>query len=241
MSDRPIPYPGEASDAAAHLRPSGLGLVFDHRGDALSAPTEDDLTSQVAALFPPGGAWQTPDGVAMDLQSRIGRLAAVIAASLAVLYARLWTVTDESTAVTIRESLADWEAEFGLPDPCFGVDQSHDARHRALVAKVRSQGTITPADFINLAASLGYEVTISEPLPFRAGASRCGQTTERTGASPFVWIVKPAGLHIRYFRAGAARAGSTPLGEIIPLAGLECLFNRLKPAWTQVVFDYSGA
>ncbi len=243
MANPLAPEIGESSTALAHLRPDSTWPPFPRQEDALSAPTTDDLAPPLADLLPRGFAWRTPDGAAFDFSSIMGRFVRGIAAGLATLYARVWSVLAESTASTLATGLADWEAEYGLPGPCVGFDPSAEVRLRALLAKVRSTGTITPQDFIDLAACWNFTITITEPLPFRAGASRCGAGERVNGGavpSEFVWIVRPAGSAILPFRAGAARAGATRLGEIVRNTTLECIFEHLKPAWTRVVFDYSG-
>lgn len=243
MSDRLMPEAGSAPDAFVHLLPRSPFPPLPATADALTAPATDDLIAHVADLLPRGPAWRTPDGAAFDRTGYMAGLVRSIAAALAGLYRRLSAILPETTATTVENGLVDWEVEFGLPDACLGDDPSRAARVHALLVKVRSTGTITPADFIALAAGLGVTITITEPMPFRAGASRCGATAERVaGGMPveLIWIVRPGASEIRPFRAGLARAGTTPLGEIARLQSLECLFRRLAPAWTKVIFDYSA-
>lgn len=244
MSDPRAPEPGSTGDALYHLAPAHPAPPLGAQGDSLTAPTADAMATHLAELLPKGMAWRSPDGAAFDADSRMGGLMRGLAGGLAALYARIAAILPESTAATLIDSLTDWEAEFGLPDPCLGLDPSRAARLRALLARVRSTGTITPADFIGLADAIGVTISIREPLPFRAGFSRCGAYAERCGGGEpveFIWIVKPAATEIIPFRAGQARAGTTPLGEIVRDGRLECLFGAIKPAWTKVVFDYSGA
>ncbi|TIQ75304.1 MAG: phage tail protein, partial [Mesorhizobium sp.] len=60
---------------------------------------------------------------------------------------------------------------------------------RSLLLKIRSGGTITPADFIKLAADAGYAISIEEPTPFRAGASSAGGAEGIAGGEvvEYVW------------------------------------------------------
>lgn len=236
-------FPGETPTAVIHLRPLGGGWpAFPRQGDALSAPSQDDIADSLAQLLPQGGAWRSPDGAAFDRDSLMGGFLAGLGGAFVRLYERIFQVSQESTASTIIDGLDDWETEFGLPDPCLGENPARAVRLRYLLAKVRSRGTITPADFIDLAASIGYSISISEPQPFRAGRSRCGSSVERVAggtAVEYYWIVKAGATSVIPFRAGQARAGATPLGEVQHLSDLECLFRRIAPAWTMPVFDYS--
>lgn len=235
-------WPGEGGTALIHVRPVGGGGPPRPRTlDALAEPAADDLAPSLYAMLPQGAAWRTPDAAAFDANSRLGGFLRGFAGVLAATYRRLFGIAMESTATTLVASLEDWEADFGLPDPCLGDNPGLDARLASLVAKIRSKGTITPADFVALAASVGHDVTIDEPLPWRCGRSRCGQASERLGgglAVEFYWIVSPGAATVIPFRAGFARAGITPLGEVQRLQDLECLFRAVAPAWTQPVFNY---
>lgn len=246
MSDaiRLAPSPGETGTAVIHLRPTQLWPPLAGQGDPLADPSTDDLAPHLADLLPKGAAWRTPDGAAFDWSSKMGGLIKAFAEGLAALYRRIFRVTQESTASTLVDSMTDWEEEFGLPDACLGLDPSRETRYRALLAKVRSTGTITPIDFIDLAAFLGFTITIEEPNAWTCGGSECGLGDEQIAGGirvDFTWIVKPGTTEIVEFECGVGRASETPLGEILRNERLECLFNKLKPAWTRVVFDYSGA
>ena len=236
-------WPGEGGTALIHVRPIGGGGPPRPRIlDALADPVDADLAPSLYAMLPQGAAWRTPDAAAFDANSRLGGLLRGFSGVLAATYRRLFGIALESTATTLVASLDDWEVDFGLPDPCLGDNPGRDARMASLVAKIRSKGTITPADFVALAASVGHDVTIDEPLPWRCGRSRCGQAAERLGgglAVEFYWIVRPGATTVIPFRAGRARAGMTPLGEVQRLQDLECLFRAVAPAWTQPVFNYA--
>lgn len=235
-----LPQPGRTSAGLAQLWPGVLPSPdFPPQADALADPTVAELAPTLYALLPQGGAWRSPDGAAFEAQSRLGGLLRGLAGDLVRLYRRLFGVSQESTASTLAESLDDWEAEFGLPDPCFGEDQTRAQRLRALILKVRSSGTITKADFIALAASVGYEITIEEPMPFAFGFSMLGSPEGTGGHMAYFWFVKVRGVSTRRFEFGTSQTGIHSLLDIGRVTDLECLFRALAPAWTRVVFDYS--
>lgn len=214
-----------------------VGRVDDR--DVLAAPDDDAMATLLARLLPPGAAWRTPDAASFDASSTMGRTLRGFAAQLGETFRRLFATGQESTASTLIDSLEDWEAEYGLPDPCFGFDQTRAQRIRALLARVRSKGTITPGDFIRLAASIGYVVTITEPRAFGCGMSPCGGSHGCGDAVHYFWRVHVSGRSVDWFRAGVGRTGVTPLGDVSQATDLECLFRALAPAWTRVIFDYS--
>ncbi len=72
----------------------------------------------------------------------------------------------------ITYSLPDWEAEYGLPDLCVSVAGTAQ-RVAAVRTKFGAIGGQSPAYFVCLAASLGYDVTIEEPGQFLCDDSEC--------------------------------------------------------------------
>lgn len=232
--------PGRTSAGVYQLAPAPLPWPdLPAAGDALSEPDADLLAPTIAGLLPIGVAWRSPDGRAFDEGGLMGGMVRGLAAEFARLYRRVWQVSLEATPSTLVDSLDDWETEYGLPDPCLGPDQTMAQRLRALLLKVRSGGTITRADFVRLAASVGYEITIEYPYPFEFGVSWCGGPDGTDGSADYYWIVRVPGRASKRFEFGVSETGIDPLLDISLATDLECLFRRLAPAWTQVVFDYS--
>lgn len=208
-------------------------------GDALTAPTVEDLLPGAMTLYPRGPAWGTPDGQAPSLDTKLAGLMRVFLAAFTSLYARAWGIAVESRAITLVDSLADWERDFGLPGKCSAFEGSIAGRKAALLSKVRSLATITPQDFVQLAHQAGYRIEIEEPALFECGFSECGG--EHTVGPPeqaAYWIVHVFDLAVDYFVCGESQCGETPLFEIRDSGGLICLFEDLTPAWSQPVFVF---
>lgn len=218
---------------------SGASLVMVREPlDALSRPDVEDLLSPGLALWPRGPVWGTPDGEAARRDTTIANLTRVLLAPFAYLYARFWQVTREVFAATVDETLENWEADYGLPDPCFTGDASRAERLARLQAKVSAAATITPADFVRLALSYGFEIEIEEPATFECGFSECGGE-HATGdwMQEIYWIVRVTDLAIYYFEAGEGELASDPLFSLGEAAALFCIFKRLSPGWTIPVFE----
>lgn len=252
MSDRDIraPFPGEAPAALYSLRPgSPPWPVAASTGDALSDPDPVWLAEANAALLPLGAAWRTPDGAAFAWdgssgRSLLGGFLKGLTWGFVTLYQRAFGISEESTPSTIVDSLDDWEAEFGLPSECFGPDHPEAFRRTILLIRFRSQATVTPQDFIDLAAFIGYEIEITEPAPFECGVSECGVdelagSRDPGGAVEFYWSVKPNTPPPFYFECGLSECGVNYLTDFVTADKLECVFNKIAPAWTRPIFDYS--
>ncbi len=133
--------------------------------------------------------------------------------------------------------MSAWEAAVGIPNTYFPQTTSLtiDERRQQVLIQLRSLGVLTAQDFIDLAALLGYVITISNDvefgifplvLPFvlfgRESDVRFTMVVNApTSLDPFVFpMVLPFTL-------------SSDQGNI-----LETLFNILKPANIQIIFNY---
>lgn len=153
------------------------------------------------------------------------------------------------------ELLPDWERAWGLPDPCVKIPQSISARQLALVMKMTLLGGQSRQFFIDTAKKLGYNISITEYMPYQCGISRCGDTrwAKDNPDSPtefawqlaqpeirYYWTVHVDALKIGHFYTGRSECGIDRLLSIQHAEDLECLFDRIKPAHTQIIYDYSS-
>lgn len=173
--------------------------------------------------------------------------------------AAIWADVVEARAfdLLVRETdpratmdlLAEWERAFGLPDPCVDEPLTIADRREALVERMTTEGGQSRAFFIAVAAALGYTITITEYSPWMFGVSEFGETDDGTGyprwemGSPdirFYWTVRVGAVRLTWWRFGSAEFGIDPHLRIALATDLECVIRRLKPAHTEVLFDYSG-
>jgi len=159
----------------------------------------------------------------------------------------------ESDPGRTLELLPDWERNWGLPEKCLAEPQTIAERHFALVQKMTMLGAQSRQFFIDLAASIGYTITITEYAPFVTGISRCGDTTAFNPDTPtknrwmlgppenrFYWTVHVDSLKFVYLRTGGSQCGDR-LMSIGLATDLECILRRYKPAHTEIIFDYSSS
>lgn len=188
--------------------------------------------SMIKNLLPTGLAW--PRNEDTNLSSFIEALAVEVSR----VDMRVDDMLRESYPLTSSELLTDWERIVGIPDECVGLSETLQERREAVDRKLSSIGGQSKAYYIDVAARLGFDITIDEYTPFRAGFSRAGDpvTSEEWA---HVWEVNTAETDtIRYFRAGQSTAGEAlaKWGNEI----LECIINQLKPAHTYVIFTYGS-
>lgn len=177
-----------------------------------------------------------PHGVyAEDAASLHVKDLAVVAAALDRTQANADDITeDEIYPDRVDELLPEWERVYGItPD----TDSPRQSRIDNLMASVSAVGGQTKDYFIELAARLGYTVTIEEFEPFMAGWSEAGDKVYVEDIV-YCWQVNvvDSGIKSYFFEAGISDAGD--LLNWFSDAFIEGLFNRLKPAHTAVVFAY---
>jgi uncharacterized protein YmfQ (DUF2313 family) len=184
---------------------------------------------QLQALLPPGAAWPREDSATLT------QTLWALAAEFARVDGRAATLRDEADPLTTFELLIDWERAFGLPAPCMdGVSQTLQQRRNALVAQVTGIGDQSRQYFIDLAASAGFSISITEFEPWNVGMAvnlPIYGTLWR-----FAWQVNAPETTVEQFTVLSG------VGEALQSWGnelLECLISRLKPAHTTVLFAYS--
>jgi len=204
--------------------------------DRLSDPTADDLLPQILALTPRGPAWGTDEAGDGTGASPLMRLVwKAIAGWSAASYSVDFTLALQALPSEITWSLDDWEAEYGLPDPCVGELPDEETRIAAVRAKYAAVGGQSPNYYICLAQSLGIDVCAIEEFTSARIGAKCG--TQMWGpAWNFAWAA-----HAGYVTVTPARVGISHVGDRLATWGnplLECTFKRAKPAHTVLLFRY---
>ncbi len=182
-----------------------------------------DYQQKLLDLLPP---------VAYDVAAEaVQREMAFDAAALTTADRQSQRVTDALHPATAGTLLLDYERVYGLDYRGKTVQQ----RTADVLAKINATGGLSRRYFIELAAAHGVEIAIEEPQPFRAGVSRAGDKLWNSDAI-YIWLVNvlAGDMKSHYFRAGDSAAGE-PL-VLFYEGSLETLFNRLKPAHTNVFF-----
>jgi uncharacterized protein YmfQ (DUF2313 family) len=210
----------------------------------------DDYARALIGLLPHGQAWPrypgstlvlTMEGVADYWGFVDGRAADLLEI--------------ESDPRLTFELLPDWERNWGLPDPCLrDPPTSLSARRQALVAKMTLIGAQSRAFFYNVANEFGQPIgTIEEFAPYMCGVSRCGDesgiynpdepTRNRWTLGPpemrYYWTVHVNALGFTHFYCNSSQTGIDRLLGINIATDVECILDRLKPAQTHIVYNYS--
>ncbi|MBX3504369.1 MAG: DUF2313 domain-containing protein [Parvibaculum sp.] len=112
------------------------------------------------SLLPSGPAWPREEG------SMLRALLDPAAREMARIDELLTSLEDELDPNTTDIALPEWERAYGLPDACAGIDQTFEGRRERVIQKVTTRGGQSIPFLTGLAAALGYDVTITEFVPF---------------------------------------------------------------------------
>lgn len=196
------------------------------------AMTGEDYGRQLGQLLPPGAAWST------DPESNLQLLLRAFGESLARAHRRADDLDREIDPSLTHEILERWEAALGLPDKCSGaLEATLQGRRNAVLAKLFATGGQSVGFFLGVGLSLGFDVTISEFRPFRAGRSAAGDPLTN-GDWVYAWRVNAPETTVIPFRAGQSVA-SEPL-QAWGNDALECKLNQLKPAQSILLTGYGA-
>lgn len=189
--------------------------------------TRDDYLAALLQLLPRGLVW---------VRSTTTRLAGMLAGwarTLARADARARQLGEEFDPRTTVEAIEDWEKLAGLPDCCVpSLAPTLEERRADVIRRLTSSGGQSKPYFIELAATFGLEITITEFRPFRTGLNRCGDHLCSREMS-FVWRVEEAAVE-------PPEAVGDYEGWLRAHAQLECMFRRYQPAHTRVLFSWSA-
>jgi uncharacterized protein YmfQ (DUF2313 family) len=199
----------------------------------VSQYTDDDFLAGFLNLLPDGPVWPKQPTEGEDAP-------VVVQASRALI--KGYTRNAASAQALLQDAfpvapvmlLPEWEETLGLPDPCAGASPSIQVRQQQVNARFVASGGQTVAYFIKVAASLGYDITITTFAPSRFG---------RTFGSPFggtdwayAWQVNAPQFTIERFTFGSGfGAPFASWGNTV----LQCELQRLAPAHTTLLFSYS--
>lgn len=230
----------------------GCGPI-EPRTETCGRADAEQFMGKIHQVVPPGWAWDALE----DTESTMYRRLEFAAYQLAEIENRACELLREFRCHSNLVTRDEWNADFGLPDDC-GIND--------ICLKLAYPGGQSIEYFLSLGQYLGYhdpgptrgdleqeleleigqldQLTITEHRPFTFGLSRFAD--RRWQFAPpemrFVWTVTVPGKRLTWFRFGVdgGRLGKDPHLTIDRAEDLECLFHKLKPAHTNLVFAYTG-
>lgn len=228
-----------------------------------AAYTAEDYLGAMQALMPRGRVWSR------DIDSLQARLLLALVRVYERSDASAHHLLVDAFPQTAVDLLPEWEATLGLPDSCAGAADTLIERQALVVAKLLEPGGMSKAYFLKLAAALGYvDTTITEfgpthcqmsceaplmdeswrfvwevNLPHETtsittqfGPTHCEMDCEVPVTDVIAQLVETIGPHSIF----QVDSRSDERVDSYKFGALECMFMRLKPAHTYVMFSYRG-
>ena len=224
--------------------------------DPFFCPTKWELFEQTSSLLRPGRATQTnrdtlevaapgdevwpPDNPWQAKLTVMQQYWAAFAEVLEYLHQRACALIPEFFCSTVNETRAEWNVEYGFPDPCEPYD--------LLCEKVNAIGGARCDYFVDLAARRGWDVTCvncaDEDLADAADCSLadCSGIACDTDCGPNVLLLQislatsPAyASPVLSSGADCAAADCSDLCEP-NVEALKCLIERFKPAHVRAIY-----
>lgn len=200
-------------------------------GRANVARSVEQYRDAMIALLPHGAAWSH------DPRSQLGSLLMAFADEFARVDARNEQLLKEMDPRGALELMTEWEGDYGLPGPCIHTAQTLADRRKALLAKYRWVGRQDRQFFIDVAADLGYAITITE-----YNAANPGPQTEYEGipltgdAWNYVWQINAPLVNntVRVYGSQYPGPYQTFGNEL-----LECTLRGLAHTHRVLFFSYS--
>jgi uncharacterized protein YmfQ (DUF2313 family) len=188
----------------------------------------DDYTSALQALLPRGRAWPR-DTDAVQTQAIRGMAEAFERSG-----ARGSQLLVESFPSTAYELLGEWESTLGLPG-IYGTSPTETGDRQAqVVSALTDTGGQSVAYFVQLAARLGYTITITQFRPYRVGDPVGGPIYGVAWA--FAWQVNAASNTVD---DSSVESSVEDVLATWSNVALQSIFEKFKPAHTVPIFSFS--
>lgn len=190
--------------------------------------TAADYFQQLRAVVRRGRLWLMPPG------SNMAALHTAYTQEIARVDGRVLDLEDEADPRTTVELLLEHERDFGLPDPDAPPPAGIEDRQKALTAKMSKKGGQSRQYFIDLAAALGYPITITEFRP-----STCESTCETPcyeEDARFMWVVNGPATHSS---ESTCESGCEDPLRSIGNDILVAAITRHQPAHTLLLFSFT--
>jgi uncharacterized protein YmfQ (DUF2313 family) len=193
--------------------------------------TAEDYQLELLALPAPGLAFSR------EPASNWGKLMLAFGDGLARADAKGEQLLAEGDPRTTSDMLDDWEEALGLPDSCTGPVVDVNQRRALAFERHSGQGGQSKGFFVDLAATLGYPITITPHSARRYGRALCG-TAYAGWQWDYVWDVHAPPVNVFPRTYGGARLG-TPYSSF-GNEPLQCEIGKFAPAETLVRFLFDG-
>lgn len=146
-------------------------------------------------------------------------------------------VSNEYNPKTTTKLIEEWEEFVGIPDNCIPVASTIEQRRLNVLLKLAGINVTTEKQFKNIASILGYNIEVSNGVSTSTFPLTLPFLLISEASAPFTIVITlPSSIQPNGFTLTFPFTLTSQQPAI-----LDCLFNKLKPANTQLFFRYSNA
>ena len=196
----------------------------------LDQRTQEQQSEILARYLPNDPLWQDKNVKGSILQ----KILLGLASEWGIFRNKINELYDDYDPRNTVSLIEEWERFVGIPDSCFAKTGSLEERRRNILLKLAGSNASTAKQFENVASILGYNVTVTNGVDASTLPTIFPVLLVSESVAPFLIVVN---LDI------SLKPDSMPLTFPIELTSgipklLNCFFNKLKPANTQIFFRY---
>ena len=146
-------------------------------------------------------------------------------------------VSNEYNLQKTTALIQEWEQFVGIPDSCISVASTIEQRRLNVLLKLAGINATTEKQFKNVASILGYNIEVSNGVSTSTFPLTLPFLLISEASAPFTIVITlPSSIKPNGFPLTLPFTLTSQQPAI-----LDCLFNKLKPANTQLFFRYSNA
>jgi uncharacterized protein YmfQ (DUF2313 family) len=133
--------------------------------------------------------------------------------------------------------IQEWEGFVGIPDSCIQVSSTIEQRRLNVLLKLAGINATTESQFKKIAEILGYNIQVSNGVSTSTFPLTLPFLLISQDSAPFTIVITlPSSIQPSGFPLTFPFTLTSQQPRI-----LDCLFNKIKPANTQLFFRYSNA
>lgn len=154
------------------------------------------------------------------------------------IYDFLDSLHSESIPFLSDQLLWEWLQVYGLPSRCLNYTTDPVALRNQLAKAIPAGRNHNPQTFIDLAASFGITVAISNPQPTLSGWAQSGDPIG-SEEGIYVWFITTDTVPGVSLECGYTESG-TPIFEWGTERPIECLFNKMQHSHRRFIYSHQG-
>jgi uncharacterized protein YmfQ (DUF2313 family) len=189
--------------------------------------SQQDYLNTFLNLLPQGRLWDKEPG------SPMYQAIASLILTISRLSDSASNLLTDSFIGTTDFLLPEWQASLGLPDECQPANATFIQQRNQAIARFIGVGGQSVSFIIQYAATLGFDISVTEYTNFHVGSSKAGS---KLGNLAFSWLITAPAELVDYFKVGSSKVCE----KLVSLDSdvLVCEISAIQPAHSLVYYQF---